>query len=871
MNEKKTDTVTAYDPQEVEPRWYKQWMERGYFHAENHSSREPYVIMLPLPNVTGTLHIGHALNNSLQDCLIRWRRMQGRNALWMPGTDHASIAVHVVIERQLAKEGKTRHDLGREEFLKRVWQWRDEVGTAIYSQQRRMGFSCDWQRTTFTMDPGYDDAVQEAFIRLFNKGMVYKGKRIISWCPQDQTTVSDLEIETQPTSSILYHVRYRYADGGPDEGIVIATQRPETIPADVAVAVHPEDPRYHSVIGKKVIVPLVGRPVPVIADPRVEREFGTGALKITPGHDALDYEIGLAHGLPVISVIAKDARLTSEAGPIAGLDRFEGRTAAVAQLEIEGVLVSRQEYQTTIPKCTRCGQVIEPLVLDQWFARQSQMAKEAARVVEQGVVRFHPHRWTKVYLDWMHAAHDWNISRQLWWGQQIPAWYGPKGDIVASKTRPGPDYVQEEDVFDTWFSSAIWPFGTLGWPGETEDLKAFYPGHVLVTARDIIFLWVARMIMFGLEFLGDVPYKDVYINPTVLDMKGRRMSKSLGTGVDPLEVMEKHGADSLRFALLSRCTGEQDIRFSEKMVADTRTFANKVWNISRFAGMYLDPAVQYPDPSTVTLGLADRWILSRYARLAHSVSEGMERFEFGAVSREIYDYLWGELADWYLEWIKAALREEGPRRLAAQSTLAFVIPNVMKLMHPIMPHLTEEVWQRLPHQGESIMISSWPEARADLVDDRAETEMGLLVEIVKTIRSMKSDFGLATQAPSVVLRTDEATARRVGEHAAEIRFLSRVGEIVLNGPRPQHSAAGVVGPVEILLAMEAEEAAIASQRLHKELAALEKDMARIAGKLANPDFVSRAPEDIVATERARQAEGESRRAALQRYLASLQG
>lgn len=860
----------VYDPHSVEARWYKFWMERGYFSADGDSEKDPYVIMLPLPNVTGKLHIGHALNNSLQDCLIRWRRMQGRNALWMPGTDHASIAVHVVIERRLAQEGKTRHDLGREAFLEHVWKWRDQVGTAIYGQQRRMGFSCDWARKTFTMEPGYYDAVQEAFIRLFNKGLIYKGKRIISWCSQDQTTVSDLEIETEETSSTLYQVRYLFDDGSPGDGVVIATQRPETIPADVAVAVHPDDPRYKQIIGRTVIVPLVGRRVPVIADSRVEERFGTGALKITPGHDSLDYQIGCDHGLNIISIIGKDARMTSEAGPLAGMERFEARAAAVAALEEEGVLENRENYTTTIPHCSRCGQVIEPLVLDQWFARQSVMAKGAARVVEEGRVRFHPQRWAKVYLAWMEAAHDWNISRQLWWGQQIPAWYGPDGEIVASKAQPGPEYIQEQDVFDTWFSSAIWPFGTLGWPNKTADLQRFYPGSVLVTARDIIFLWVARMIMFGLELRGAVPFTDVYINPTVLDIKGRRMSKSLGTGLDPLEVMDRYGADSLRFSLLSRCSGEQDVRFAEKMVADTRTFANKVWNIARFVSLNLNPGEKLHDPQGNALTVADRWILSRYARLERLVTQGLENFEFAMVSRGLYDFLWNEFADWYVEWVKVALRKETPRRQTVRSALAFVLGNAMKLLHPIMPHLTEEVWQQMPHEGESIMISPWPEARTEWIDEKAEAEMGLIIELIKTIRSMKADFGITSRSMPVVLLARERPFPPVLErHTEEVCVLAKIDHLSLQGKRPSLAAATVVGPLEVIIGLSADEAQAARQRLAKELDAVNQNLRRVEAKLAREEFRAKAPTEIVSAEVAKQETGLVRREILQRYLEAL--
>lgn len=863
-----TEMPTAYDPQTVEPEWYERWLDRGYFHALDGAAR-PYAIMMPLPNITGELHIGHALNNGLQDLLIRYRRMQGHAAMWMPGTDHASIAVHVVVERQLAKEGLTRHDLGRDAFIERVWRWRDKVGTRIYGQLRRMGFSCDWDRTTFTMDPRYYDAVLEAFVRLHAKGLIYKGKRIVSWCPKDQTTVSDLEIEQAETETHLHHVLYRFADGHPGEGITIATQRPETIVADTAVAVHPDDSRYGQAVGRTVIVPLVDRPVPVIADKRVDPSFGTGALKITPGHDPLDYEIGADHGLEVITVIGADARLTSEAGPFAGLDRFEARDRAIQALRERGVLLKSEPYRTSLPHCERCGTIVEPLIMDQWFARQAEMAQRAARVVEDGTVRFHPERWTKVFLDWMRVAHDWNISRQLWWGQRIPAWYGPDGEIVVAKEQPHPQFRQEEDIFDTWFSSAIWPSATLGWPEDTPALRTFYPGDVLVTDRGIIFLWVARMIMFGLELMGDVPFHDVYINPTVFDLQGRRMSKSLGTGVDPLQMVDRYGADSLRFALVARCTGEQDIRFDEKMVADTRTFANKVWNIARFAVLNLDGDAPAFDPSNADLQLADRWILSRYARLQGKVTAALDGFEFAVAARSLYDFLWGELADWYVEWIKEPLRDRPGEATAQRTTLWYVLERTMRLLHPIMPHLTEEVWQRLPHQGESIMIADWPESREEWVDPSAEADFEALMEVVQAIRSIKGDFGLGHEAGVVVQAKDDAAVALMAEHRAALRTLARVSEISVGGEVPVRAVASTAGAVEVLVELGADAVAKARQRLLSELDSVDRALSKAEAKLANPNFRAKAPAEVVATEEARRDAALSGRDTLRRHLEAL--
>jgi len=865
-----TEMPTAYDPQAVEPAWYQRWLDRGYFHAPDAGrAARPYAIMMPLPNITGELHVGHALNNSLQDLLIRFRRMQGHAAMWMPGTDHASIAVHVVIERQLAREGLTRHDLGREAFVERVWRWRDEVGTRIYGQLRRMGFSCDWDRVTFTMDPGYHDAVLEAFLRLHDKGLIYKGRRVVSWCPKDQTTVSDLEVEQVEADSRLHHVLYRFADGGPGEGIAIATQRPETILADTAVAVHPDDDRYRHAVGRTVVVPLVDRTVPVVADERVDRTFGTGALKITPGHDPLDHEIGADHGLAVITVIGADARLTGEAGPFAGLDRFEARERVVQALRERGALLASEPYRTSLPHCDRCGTLIEPLIMDQWFARQAEMAQRVARVVEDGTVRFHPERWTKVFLDWMRIAHDWNISRQLWWGQRIPAWYGPDGEVVAARDQPGPGFRQEEDIFDTWFSSAIWPFATLGWPDDTAALRTFYPGDVLVTDRGIIFLWVARMIMFGLELRGEVPFHDVYITPTVQNLEGRRMSKSLGTGIDPLLLVDRYGADSLRFALVARCTGEQDLRFDEKTVADTRTFANKVWNIARFAVLHADGGAPTPDPGETELELADRWVLSRYARLQRKVTDALEGFEFSVAARALYDFLWGELADWYVEWIKEPLRDPDRAATAQRATLGYVLERTMRLLHPVMPHLTEEVWQRLPHEGESIMTAAWPEPREDLVDPSAESRFEVLMQVIQAIRSIKGDFGLGRDT-GVVLRTsgDAATALVAG-HRATLRSLARVSELGIGGEAPVRAVAAVAGAVEVLVELRPDDVAKARQRLLRELESVDRTLWRAEAKLANPGFRANARAGVVVAEERRRDTARSRRDALRRHLEAL--
>jgi valyl-tRNA synthetase len=878
-----TEIPSAYEPKRVEERWYADWMAHGEFHAVPDPSRRPYVILMPLPNVTGELHMGHALNYPLQDCLIRWSRMRGLNAMWQPGLDHASIAVHVVIERRLAQQGQTRFDLGRERFIEETWKWKEEIGETILGQLRRLGCSCDWDRTVFTMDPGYVDAVLEAFIRLYRKGLIYKGKRMINWCPKDQTSVSDLEVEHVETPSTLYYIRYPGADGG--DGIVVATQRPETLFADVAVAVHPDDDRYRGLVGSRVRIPLVDRVVPVIADRRVDREFGTGAVKITPGHDPLDNEIGAEHHLPVLICLDLHGRINDLGGDrYRGMDRDQARTVFAEDLRAAGAVVREEAYTASIGRCDRCKTVIEPYISDQWFCRMADLARPAIQAVREGRVRFHPERWTKVYMDWMGQIRDWNISRQLWWGQRIPIWYCACGEVIPSKRPPercpkcgGGTLSQDPDVLDTWFSSALWPFATLGWPLETEDLGYFYPTSTLATGRDIIFLWVARMIMFGLEFRNDVPFKDVYINPTVLNIEGKRMSKTLGTGTNPLLLVDRYGADSLRFALLNRCTGEQDLRFSEKMVEDTRNFANKIWNAARFVRMNLDGSSQLPVlPDRRALGVADRWILSRFARCAVVVTQGLEGFEFHEVCQHLYDFIWSEYCDWYLEMAKQDLREPPvPGHLAVtRAVLSWTLAETMKLLHPIMPSLTEEIWQALPHEGRTIMRAPWPGDVARWIDHDAEGEMTLVMEIVRAIRGMRADLGITPGEPVPVdlyARTEhhallDATARYIGP-LARARAL-RIHE--QHAPRPTGGFSALSGPVEVTLRVESEEAAAAMRtRLEKQLATVTRDLAGLETRLKDTAFLERAPAEVVAADRSRRDELSARREALERYLVGL--
>ncbi|MDR7418333.1 MAG: valine--tRNA ligase [Armatimonadota bacterium] len=869
-----------YDPLAVEPRRYQEWLSRGYFHASVDPSRKPFTIMMPLPNITGTLHMGHALNHTIQDLLTRWRRMQGYNAMWLPGTDHASIGTHVVMERELAKQGKTRFDLGREKFLEFAWQWKEKYGGLIYNQIRRMGSGCDWDRVTFTMDPGYYDAVIECFLRLYRKGYIYYGKRMINWCPKDLTSVSDLEVDYQTQQSHLWYVRYRGADGG--DGVVIATQRPETILADVAVAVHPADARYASLIGREVVVPIVNRRVPVIADERVDPAFGTGALKITPGHDPTDNAIGADHGLPVLVILDEHGRMTADTGRYAAMDRFMAREAVARDLEDAGLVERKEPYTTNVGLCDRCKTVLEPYITDQWFCRMAELAKPAIEVVRTGRIRFHPERWTGVYLNWMENIHDWNISRRLWWGHRIPIYHCGNGHMAAGREAPArcpkcgaTELRQEEQILDTWFSSAAWPFATLGWPSQTPDLTYFYPTSVLVTGRDIIFLWVARMIMFGLEFAGDVPFTDVYINPTVMNLEGRRMSKSLGTGLDPLDYVEQgYGADAMRFALTLRCSqGQQDLRFGEKMLDDVRNFNNKIWNASRFVRMHLegfDPSAG-PGPWSVI----DRWIRSRYARIIGAVTDALESFDFDKAARTLYDFVWSEFCDWYLELAKVDLyRDDLPaeRRRAIQHTLWSVLEGTLRLLHPIMPHLTEEVWQSLPHAGESIVIAAWPRPDDAAVDEAAETQVGTLMAVVRAVRSMRADLGLAPTArvaPS--LRAPRDTQALLAAHRDYLAALTRASQISLgDGAAGQPGTVGtVVEGVEVSLRVAEADRERARKRLQGELSAAHADLERTTRKLADPSFVSRAPAEVVAEERRREAELRVREQVLSGYLAAL--
>jgi len=877
----------TYDPQAVEPKWYEYWTEKGYFRAEVDPSREMYCITIPPPNITGALHIGHALCYTIQDVLGRWKRMQGFNTLILPGTDHAGIATQNKVEQQLASEGLTRHDLGREKFVERVWQWREEYGGIIIEQFKRMGYAFDWDRMRFTLDEDYADAVLEEFIRWFDEGLIYRGVRVINWCPRCHTAISDIEIEYEEVAGHLWHIDYPLEDGS---GVItVATTRPETMLGDTAVAVHPEDRRYMGMIGKNAILPIMNRPIPIIDDTHVDPDFGTGAVKVTPAHDPNDFEIGLRHNLPSVVVIGPEGKMTDEAGQYAGMDRYVAREGIVEELRSQGLLVREEEYMHSVGTCERCGSTIEPLLSEQWFARMKEIAQPATEVVRQGKIRFIPDRYARIYVDWMENIKDWCISRQLWWGHRIPVWKcldcgeytASKTEVEACKKCGSRNLEQDPDVLDTWFSSALWPFATMGWPKDTPELHYFYPTSVLTTARDIIYRWVSRMIMTSLYFLDEIPFKDVYIHATVLNEEGRRMSKSLGTGVDPLEMIEKYGADALRFALIQQAGKGQDIRFSEGRVEAIRNFSNKIWNISRFVLLNLDvrPGKLPRSPAKDRLRDEDRWILSRLQRTIEAVNVGLEGYDMDNAARALYDFLWSEYADWYIEIAKPRLSREGEAPAepeVVRYVLWRVLETSMRLLHPIMPFITEQIWQSIPHEGESIMIAPFPETDAGLLDEDAERRMEAVMEVTRTIRNLRAEVGVAPgkAVESVVVPASAEVASALEAGHASIRSLARASklDIATEPPSAEHARfvsahlpiADVYIPLAGLIDVDREIA-----RVTNELAEVERELARSTGKLSSEQFLSRAPAHVVEKEQRIAQELTDKRAKLQERLEML--
>ncbi len=855
----KVELEKVYNPKNVEDKWLKFWLESGFFTADEKDDVRPtYSIVIPPPNVTGSLHMGHALNATLQDILVRYKRMQGYNVLWVPGTDHAGIATQTVVEREIAKEGKTRWDLGREEFLKRVWEWKEKYGNYIVEQLKRLGCSCDWTRLRFTMDEGFSRAVREVFVRLYEEGLIYKGSYIVNWCPRCLTALSDLEVEYEEEEGYLWYIKYPLE--GSDGFITVATTRPETMLGDTAVAVNPEDDRYRHLVGKNVVLPFVDRRIPIIADSYVDPEFGTGALKVTPAHDPYDFELGKKHNLPVVVVMTTDGRMNDNAGKFAGLDRYEARRAIVKELEEMGLLEKVEPIRHSVGHCYRCNTVIEPYVSEQWFVKTKPLAEPAIRAVEDKKTRIIPERWEKVYFEWMRNIRDWCISRQIWWGHRIPAWYCEdcgkisvsREDIVKCLHCGSLNIRQEEDVLDTWFSSALWPFGTLGWPEETELLKKFYPTSCLVTGFDILFFWVARMMMMGLKFMGDVPFRDVYIHALIRDEHGQKMSKTRGNVIDPLEMMEKYGTDALRFTLTILAAQGRDIRLSEKRIESYRNFINKIWNASRFVFMSLD-GFEERGISKDELSLADRWILSRLNKLKDRVKRALDEYEFDEYAQSIYNFFWHEFCDWYIEISKLYLKEEASK-LRVQNILVKVLDEVMRLAHPVIPFITEEIWQNLPirKESESICVSKFPEVEYDLIDDEAESSMGLVIDLITAIRNIKSDVNIPiTRKLPALIKLDEGFEGIIEEAKEYIVSLANLSELTYgyDVKRPPKSGVRVVGRIEVYVPLgDVIDVDRELERLKKELRRVEEKLEFIDKKLSNREFVEKAPMEVVQKE-----------------------
>lgn len=844
----------VYDPSKVEKKTYQFWMDGGYFKGKADPEKKPYTIVIPPPNITGQLHMGHALDETLQDILIRYKRMQGYAALWVPGTDHASIATEAKIVEAMRQEGVTKEEIGRDGFMERAWAWKKQYGGRIVEQLKVLGSSCDWSRERFTLDEGCSKAVKEVFVRLYEKGLIYRGERIINWCPHCKTSISDAEVEYSEQQGHFWHINYPLADGS---GVVeIATTRPETLLGDTAVAVNPNDERYRDMVGKLLILPLVNRKIPVVADDYVDMEFGTGAVKITPAHDPNDFEVGLRHGLEMINVMTDDAHINANGGKYEGMDRYEARKAIVADLEAGGYLVKVKDHTHNVGTCYRCSTTVEPRVSKQWFVKMEPLAKPAIEAVKEGKTRFIPERFDKIYYHWMENIKDWCISRQLWWGHRIPAFYCDAcGEMVVSKeevhTCPhcGKPMHQDEDTLDTWFSSALWPFSTLGWPDQTEDLNYFYPTETLVTGYDIIFFWVARMIFSAIENTGEVPFHTVLIHGLVRDSQGRKMSKSLGNGIDPLEVIAEYGADALRFTLATGNSPGNDMRYTEEKVRASRNFANKIWNASRFILMNLSDEVkdeQLPD----TLNIEDQWVLSKYNKLVRDVVTNLDNYELGIAVSNLYDFIWDILCDWYIELTKARLQAGGKTALDAQKVLVYVMTNTLKLLHPFMPFITEEIWQALPHTGESIMVSEFPRYWEELNFAAEEMEFERVVNAIRAIRNARTQMNVPPSRKAKVYV--ETEYKEIFERG--IPFMQRLAGASEVEIAPSYQIEGAVSavtesarmflPLSDLIDREKE-----LERLNREREVCQKDIDFISKKLSNEKFVSKAPEKIVAQEK----------------------
>ena len=857
----KKELPKVYEPQEVEGRIYEMWEENGCFKGRRDPDKKPFTIVMPPPNVTGQLHMGHAMDCTLQDILTRFKRMQGYAALWVPGTDHAGIATQIKVEEELrTKEGLSRYDLGREKFLERVWDWKHKYGNRIVEQQKKLGSSCDWSRSRFTMDEGLSKAVRHVFVSLYKKGLIYKGSRIINWCPHCVTALSDAEVEYQDKPGNFWHIRYPI-QGEEGRYVIVATTRPETMLGDTGVAVNPNDERYQDIVGKKCILPLVGCEMPIVADEYVDMEFGTGCVKMTPAHDPNDFEVGLRQNLETIRVLDDNGKVVEGYGKYSGMDRYEARKAIVADLEEQGYLVKVEPHQHNVGTCYRCHNDVEPLISAQWFVKMGPLAKEALRVVNEGEVKFVPDRFSKTYTNWMENVHDWCISRQLWWGHQIPAWTCQEcGHITVSETDPtecehchSHNIKQEEDVLDTWFSSALWPFSTLGWPEETEDYKYFYPTDVLVTGYDIIFFWVARMIFSGCEHTGKPPFHTVFIHGLVRDDKGRKMSKSLGNGIDPLEMANQYGADALRFNLVTGNSPGNDMRFYTERCEAMRNFANKIWNASRFLMMNLTiDKCELPEK----LELEDKWILSKLNSVIPEITENMERYELGVAAQKVYDFIWDSYCDWYIELTKTRLQgEDEDSKIRAQQVLCYVLTEILKLLHPFMPFITEEIWQALPHEGDYLMLQQWPEHHVNLDFPEEEKAMELIMDAIRGIRARRAEMNVPpSKKAQLTVSTLEQAVFHQGipflkrlAYASDVKVVEATDEVDAQGMVVVTThAARLYLPLAELVDLEKEKARIA-----KELDKNRKELDKLETKLNNPGFVNKAPAQVVEAERER--------------------
>ncbi len=848
----------TYNPSLFEDKWYRKWLEKGYFHADEkkvlRGEKEKFSVVLPPPNVTGVLHVGHALNSTLQDVICRWKRMKGYEVCWVPGTDHAGIATQWVVERELAKEGLTRHDVGREEFLKRVWEWKEKYGSRIINQLKKLGTSCDWERERFTMDEGFSKAVRRAFVRLYKEGLIYRGKRLINWCPRCHTALSDLEVEHEEEQGNLWYIRYPIV--GEDGYIVVATTRPETLLGDVAVAVNPKDERYSHLVGKKVRLPIVGREIPIIADEYVDPEFGTGAVKITPAHDFNDYEVAQRHGLPEIQIMDDWGRITVP--PFKGMDRFEAREAIVTMLKDEELLEKVEPHIHSVGHCYRCKTVIEPYLTEQWFVKTKPLAEKAIEAVKTNEVKFIPKQWENTFFDWMYNIRDWCISRQIWWGHRIPAWYCLEcGHVNVAEEAPekcencgSSNLKQDEDVLDTWFSSSLWPFGVFGWPEETDDLKAFYPTDLLVTGFDIIFFWVARMMMMGYHFTGKRPFADVYVHALVRDEKGQKMSKTKGNVIDPLEMVEKYGADTLRFTLTALAAQGRDIRLSERIIEGYRHFANKVWNVGRFV---LNATKDIETEGSVAYAPEDMWILTKLSEAVEEYDRALESYRFNDAAKAVYQFIWNELADWYLEFTKHRIYKgtEEEKRTAAH-TLLKVLRDSLKLLHPIMPFISEEIYQKLPNKdSESIVIAPWPDKECCAFPEIARL-VESVKELIRGIRNVKAELSIppSTEVEVFVKTEDEKLLETVAKMAPAIKQMARVSQIHKTDKAPSGSVSFFLPGVEVYVKVgQLIDVAKEIERIKKKLEKMAKEIEKLEKKLSNENFLKRAPKEVVEKNR----------------------